>query len=339
MSTPSCLVTAVLLGCVGGGSLLGQETRYTERIEVRKVVLEVRILGRDNLPILGLTAGDFTVTVDGVKVPVETAEWITETVPYASGPTPAQAAESGVPAAQPGRVLVFLFQTDYAAGRATGLVRMSLQAKKFLDTLEPDDVIAVLSFDSHLKLRSDFTTDRAETDRAVQAAIRFGDPEPLQPRPGLALATSFDLSAARHAATLESGLLVLARALSAIPGPKSIVLFGWGMGRFSREGVTLSADYARAQHLLVAARTTIFALDITDADSHSLEVGLQTAASGTGGLYARTHLFPGVAMSRLESALAGHYELVFEAPPNTEQIRVEVAGAPASVFHRTTTAN
>ena len=34
----------------------------------------------------------------------------------------------------------------------------------------------------------------------------------------------------------------------------------------------------------------------------------------TGGFYAKTHLFPGQAMARLENALAGHYVLTFAKP-------------------------
>jgi VWFA-related protein len=339
MATSPPLAAALALAAIAAAPLAAQETRFTERVLVSKVILEVRILGRDNLPILGLTATDFAVTADGVPVPVENAEWIPETVPYSSGPTPEEAAGTGVPAARPGRLLVFLFQPDFAPGRAAGLVRMSLQADEFLDSLERDDQVAVVSFDSQLKLRSDFTLDRATTRRAIQEAIRFSKVSPLQPQPDPSLAASLDFDAARDAATMETGLLVLARALGALTGPKSLVLYGWGMGRFSREGVRLSEDYTRARHLLVAARTTVYALDITDADFHSLEIGLQAAAADTGGLYARTHLFPRLAMTRLESALAGHYELLFEAPQGTREIHVEVEGAPASVYHRSATAN
>lgn len=331
LTAPATVLSAAILSALPAAA---QQWRFSEQVVVSKVVLEVRILGRDNLPVLGLAADDFKVTTDGASVRVESAEWVPETVPFAAGPTPAEAAASGVPAAQPGRLLVFLFQTDYSPGRGPGLVRMSLRADRFLDELEHGDQVAVVSFDSHLRLRSDFTRDRAASRRAIQAAIRFGQDSPIPPGPPPSLAAAFDAGAAKDAASLESGLVVLARALGAIPGPKSIVLFGWGIGRFSREGVRLPDDYVRARHLLVAARTTVYALDVTEADFHSLEVGLQAAAADTGGLYARTHLFPEIAMTKLSSALAGHYELTFEAPLGTREIRVEVEGAPASIFHR-----
>ena len=55
---------------------------------------------------------------------------------------------------------------------------------------------------------------------------------------------------------------------------------------------------------------------MTDADYHTLEVGLEQVAADTGGFYAKTHLFPAQAMTRLEGAMAGHYVLAFEKPPS-----------------------
>ena len=49
----------------------------------------------------------------------------------------------------------------------------------------------------------------------------------------------------------------------------------------------------------------VFCLDVTDADSHTLEAGLKVTAADTGGFFVRTHLFPGQAMRRLSGALAG----------------------------------
>ena len=55
--------------------------------------------------------------------------------------------------------------------------------------------------------------------------------------------------------------------------------------------------------------TTVFSLDVTNADSHSLEVGLERVAEDTGRFYAKTHQFlPGI-MRRLRLALSGHYVL------------------------------
>ena len=62
------------------------------------------------------------------------------------------------------------------------------------------------------------------------------------------------------------------------------------------------------------ARITIFSLDVTNADYHSLEGSLANIADLTGGAYAKTHIFPGLAMERVRRAISGRYVLVFRKP-------------------------
>jgi len=76
----------------------------------------------------------------------------------------------------------------------------------------------------------------------------------------------------------------------------------------------MTPDYEPARRALQTARCSVFSLDITDADYHSLEVGLIQVAEDTGGFYAKTHLFPDQALMRLERALQGYYVLSFERP-------------------------
>jgi hypothetical protein len=79
----------------------------------------------------------------------------------------------------------------------------------------------------------------------------------------------------------------------------------------------------------------VFTLDVTDADYHSLEVGLEQVSYDTGGFYAKTHLFQAQALRRLEGALAGHYVLVLEAPrlpPGPHRLRVRLRGREGTVL-------
>ena len=77
---------------------------------------------------------------------------------------------------------------------------------------------------------------------------------------------------------------------------------------------------------------TVFSLDTTDADYHDLEFGLGRAAKDTGGFYAKTHVFPQIAIDRLERTLAGHYELEVRKPAgigsgaHTIEVRVRRKG-------------
>jgi hypothetical protein len=96
-------------------------------------------------------------------------------------------------------------------------------------------------------------------------------------------------------------------------------------------------NYGAVQRALAEARATVFSLDISDADYHSLEVGLEQVAEDTGGFYMKTHVNPGAAMSRLTEALAGYYVLTFEKPPGrrgSHHVSIGLVGRKGTVLAR-----
>jgi hypothetical protein len=95
--------------------------------------------------------------------------------------------------------------------------------------------------------------------------------------------------------------------------------------------------YEDAIAALSRARITIFTLDVTDADYHSLEDRIATLAEVTGGTYEKTHLFPGLALERVRRAIAGRYVLVFrkpEGPRGYHEVRVDLVGKKGRVLVR-----
>jgi VWFA-related protein len=287
---------------------------YSAEVEVRRVVVDARVVDSKGQPIRGLENDNFRVLVDGVPAVLDSVEWVEGAEPYSEGLTPEQATAAGTEPAPRGRLLVFFFQAGFESVRLTGHMRMKGRAIKVLDGLEPEDRVAVVSFDSHLKLRVDFTTNREQVKRAIHDAILSGKVTPLPAQPFPSLAAVFDYTAARDAGTPEKGLLVLARALRELPGNKSLVYFGWGLGHLFGHRVWMGADYARARYVLMEGRVTVYAIDVTDADYHDLEVGLERVAEDTGGFYVKTNTFPDQAVTRIAGAIAGHYVLVFTCP-------------------------
>jgi VWFA-related protein len=324
------------------------QIRFGERVEVERVVVEARAIDGAGQPLLDLTAKDFRLKVDGKVVPLESAHWIAAADPEPEPEPPPEGAttpafvvtpEPAEGEVAPGRLIVFFFQKDFEESRLTGLLKMQKTALSVLDGLARGDRAAVVSFDSHLKLRLDFTSDRETLRHVIANVILLGEARYISPGPPPSLAEHFDRERARKAASPETALLVLAEALKELPGPKTLVFVGWGMGRFdARSGsVTLDHDYGPARRTLLEARVTVFCLDVTNADYHSLEVGLQQVAEDTGGFYARTHLFPAQAMKRLAGALVGHYVLTFEKPPlprGEHAIEVQLVGRKGSVLAR-----
>jgi VWFA-related protein len=289
---------------------------YREEARVERVVVDAHVTDRRGEAIPDLTGEDFLVKVDGQRVPLESVEWVPASAPELPAAAPDSASE--LPPSPPGRLIVFFFQADYEPSRIIGLMRMSLQARRFLDSLLPTDRVAVVSYDSHLKLRQDFTSDRRKLEDALYASIRTAEPLPAAEGPFPSLARNFDFAAAKKAATPERGLFLVARALAPIPGGKSMLYFGWGLGTvggISGPNLAERRDFARALQVLAAARVNIFTLDVTDADYHSLETSLQRVSDLTGGIYQKTHIFPNLAIDRVRRAIAGRYVLVFVKPP------------------------
>jgi len=288
--------------------------RFSERVAVERVVLDLRIVDGKGRPIPDLAPTDVRVQVDGHEAVVDSLRWVSGTTPYASGLTPELAARVGVTPGPPGRLIVFFFQKDMHGSRLSGLMRMKTEARKLLDSLEPGDRVAVASFDTQLRLWTDFTDDRELLHRVVHRSVLM-ESAPAEVSPGTpSLLPAYERGAARRAASAEAALAVLGRALQPLPGTKSLAFFGWGLGRLSGGLFSMRPEYEEAQRALTDARVVVFSLDVTDADHHTLEVGLQNVAEATGGFYARTHDFPSLAMDRLEYALLGHYTLSFEKP-------------------------
>jgi VWFA-related protein len=297
----------------------GRPGSYREEARVERVIVDAHVTDEYGDPIPDLGPADFRVRVDGKPVELESADWIPADLPELPVGEALSAAPEGRPISlpAPGRLIVFFFQTDFEPSRLLGLVRMGLQARRFLEGLLPTDRVAVVSYDSHLKLRQDFTNDHRKIRDALFHAIRTGEPAPIETPDSPSIAEHFDFTAAREAATPERGLFVLARALAPIPGGKTMLFFGWGLvtiGGLGGPNLAESRDFGNALTALAAARTSIFTLDVTNADYHSLEGYLQNLSDLTGGTYQKTHIFPNLAMDRVRRAISGRYVLVFKKP-------------------------
>ncbi|HEX9150141.1 MAG TPA: hypothetical protein VF958_13340 [Thermoanaerobaculia bacterium] len=312
---------------------------YVEEARVERVVIDAHVTYDDGEPIRDLVAADFVVRVDGKRVPLESVEWVAASEPESAAVKPGEITWGETPslpepvlAYPPGRVIVLFYQTNYEPVRSTGFLRMAQYTDHFLETLLETDRVAVVSFDSHLKLRQDFTNSRQKIRDAMLSCLKTAEPGRIEPGPFPSLARNFDYAAAKKAVTPERGLDLVARALEPIPGGKTMLFFGWGLGTIG--GLTGPIpkeikEYHRALQSLSAARVNIFTLDITDADYHTLEGRLVGVSDATGGTYQKTHLFPQAALDRVTRAISGRYVIVFvkpNLPRGAHGVEVTLAG-------------
>ena len=336
---PARVALPALLVCASAALAARQDQqrpRFTERVDVGRVLVDARVLAPGGDPIRGLAPDDFRVRIDGEDVRVESAQWIEGgEVDRDGAPLASTGLLGALEAPRPGRLIVFLVQKDFEPSRLSGLMRMLIRARAFLDTFTPDDRVAVVSFDDHLKIWVDFTGDLERVRRIFQRGILLERPGPVGGSPEPSLVARLDPAKAKKAYSMEQALLDLADALEPLPGAKTLVLIGHGWGRLSGSTLLFDKEYGPAVEAFQAGRVTVFAFDTTNADYHTLEAGLISVAEDTGGFFERTHLFPGRALDRLAGALAGHYVLFVEkptAPVGYHRIDVELTRVKGTVM-------
>ena len=346
------ILFALALAFLQEESRASQKTGVRENVRVDRVVVDAYVIDTRGDPISSLTTADFRLRVDGRNVPIESAEWIAadqpEVEPNAAPSLASTFSESlrvqPDPRAEqispPGRLFILFFQTDLAqATRATGLLRIAFWARRFVETLLPTDRVAVVSFDSHLKLRQDFTTDREKLVVAIHDAIRTGAPGPSEPQAVPSLVPNFDFEAARLAVTPEKAIAIVARAAAPIVGAKSMIYFGYGLrtiGGLMGPNPRDSHDLAEALPAVGHARISIFTVDTPTVD-HTLARTLVGLADVTGGFYQKAAFPPDLVLDRVLRATSGRYVIVFKKPDlprGSHTIELSLAGRPGRVLSK-----
>jgi len=332
------------------------EPTYEEAIDVSLLTMVVRVVDTWGNPILGLEPADFRVRLGRADVPVVALDWVAlggelpaigaeqEAVREAesAGADPSASAQDRSASAshaggEPGRLIVVFVQADLTPSRISGQMRLRPHTGELLAGLQARDRVAVVSFDSHLKLWQDFASDAGATRAAIDEAMLFSPERDVAVAEPLSFARHFDRAAARLAASPERALELVARALEPLPGEKVILYLGWGMGRFDGSGVHMTPAYGPAVRALHAANSSVFVLDVTSADSHSLEVGLQAVAEATGGAYFSTFRMPALATATLGRALSGYYVLTLDHAAlgdDAGRLRVELRRRQGTVLTR-----
>lgn len=319
---------------------VSEKGKVQERVTVDRVVVTGRVIDRFANPIPGLTAGDFRLRVDGREAAIETVEWIPGRRQPGEKPVPAETppgnAEETALAAPP-RLTVLLFQWEIAGQKDVGFVRMMRQAKRFVDSAGADDRIAVFGFGSSLRLLQDFTADHAAVEEAIQKIRSLSWRGRADEAGGPTLSAA--ASGCGRTDSIEKALLCIGNALAQLPGPKSMLFFGWTAAT-TRE--TWRDEYPAILDAIGRAETSVSVLDVSDGRRYSrkpvLLGSLKSLASDTGGVYNETFDFPDLARQRVERSLEGYYELVFRDPAlarGWHQVEVELIGRPGTpLFHR-----
>lgn len=321
---------------------------FLDEITVALTTVDLRVVAKNGNPITGLIPQDLRVRIGKQEVPVTALDWISPSPrsERAASPTrlPERSEASAMPpppTASPQRdsLKVLFVQADFEPTRMRGQMKLLPLVEELLDGLPPGDQVAIVTFDSHLRLWRDFTRDRKLLKQTLFDAIRPGG-YPVRrtsERSHPSLADHLDFRAAKDAAETERALLVVAEALEKIPGKKDMIFLGWGLGILRSGAVHMTADYKPAVAALERADVTVNVLDVTEADWHSLEVGLKNVAEHTGGTYQRTYHFASQATHRLSRMFAGHYILTIDrsaVPGARGDLKIQLVERSGEVLYR-----
>lgn len=176
--------TAFLLCSLATASLAGaQGTAQPQapvfRAGVDLVSVDVTALDGNGRQVTDMAAGDFQVEVDGNRRTVSTLEYVrladplrTVTTSTAPPPVPDPFSSSNAKGAPRGRLIVLLIDQGNIR---TGAARPAMNsAKKFVDTLTPEDRVAVVAIPSPGEL-VDFTTNHDKVREALLRVVGNAD--------------------------------------------------------------------------------------------------------------------------------------------------------------------
>jgi VWFA-related protein len=284
--------------------------KAAETIEVSRIVIDAHVLDPDSQLVTNLTSDDFIVRVDGKQAKIETVEWVNE-LPSEMVETDEKGVEiSRTPQPAPGRLFVYYVQTEFARNspRVMGEMAVVRAIRKYIDLLQVNDRVAILQFDSHLKLRLDFTGDHRQIEEAFARVLLIDEPPPPPAVPSPSLASLLDRDQMRITYSDEKALTLLAHALGKIDGAKKVILFGWGLDTADSR-MNVSPRVVLAAGELAAARATLYSFNF--GLGGRMRFGMQEVAEDTGGFYSPLSRN---GFERLRALLQGHYEIEVRDP-------------------------
>jgi hypothetical protein len=296
-----------------------EQAPFGETIYVVRYALDVRVITADGRAIDDLQAEDFRVKIGDQVAHVESATWVplgtprrpqSRVVDLEFGDDPDEVF-AALDAESTSRSIILLVQTDVQRqnDRVLGQMKFNYLADDILEHLGPQDRVAVLSHDSHLKFRLDFTTDHEKIRKAVRDSLFTDVPPPPDPATdGPTLATLLDPKEMKRAAHAEAALLVLSKAMHEIEGEKVMIFAGWGVGEMQgRAGFQLKHEWSEAVARLRDENVPVISLHT--GFGGGLATGLAMTASATGGLYDDATGLGDQVVRRVAGVLAGYYAL------------------------------
>jgi VWFA-related protein len=330
MKTVRTLALSLLALSLAGAAAAQQEEpqgQFGERIEVNEVLLDVLVTDARGNVIVGLGKDDFVVKEDGKPVDLTGVTFYSNRRLVESSQAVAQ---KGITVDQvpEDRYFILFFEDQKAtAQEAPRLLSQQMEAAKrakgWVDgELLPNDWVAVVSYDTKLKVQQDFTHDRRALVRGIDDAIKAKDPEGNYPSritaegPSLLKGLPKGKELRKETGTIFDALRLISEATGNIRGRKNLLLFTYGLpgrtdsfGQFVPDKVHFEPTVRALNDNNVAAYT----VDITPPGTeHTLSDSLNSMANETGGRYFFNVTNFSTPLDQISQENSGYYLLSYQ---------------------------
>ncbi|MEM8993647.1 MAG: hypothetical protein AAGF23_02520 [Acidobacteriota bacterium] len=310
---------------------------FSDEIMVEILTVHLRVLDPYGQPVEDLAPEDVVATIGQTPVPVTAVDYYDYAAVRGAPEFPESfdeverraLLELVAPEPPPRKVVIVMqigghdvayLEPSYVRGHQQSLPGIGA----LIDSLAPQDWVALLAYDVKLKVWSDFTQDHAAVKALLPETIGFATPPPARAdTDGPSLQRWIRPGRFEDATNPGLAMATIADGLGRMPGDKDIIYVGWDVG-----------GHHMTLRELLRSEVRVSVLDVTQADGHLLAVGLKTMATATGGTYESIFRWPRRAPRRIARSIAGHHTVTLDMEAvrsATGTLRIEVPDRDVAV--------
>jgi len=316
-------ITVTLLLAASTAVAQQQTGKFGEKVDVNLVLLDAVVTDSRGNQILGLDKDDFVVKENGVAQPIDSVDYFTNRQLLNE---PEQKAAFKVERVHDQRYFVFFF--DKPNNGATFFDRLSLARRAVKDfirnQMKSTDLAAVVVHDVRLKVYSDFTSNKQQLERAVDATATWGrgitTSNAASDTPSILRADSSRMI--DETGTVYEALQLLGDRLRPVRARKDIVLFSVGileLGDEIRGGMVVSTSryYEPMIRALNRADVTVYPVSLLEDPGQPpfVHQALERIAADTNGQYFRYNTSFTPALKQIDKLSNGYYLISYYTKP------------------------
>ena len=305
-------------------ALPGFAQQFEEKIDVNAVLLDVIVTDNKGNQILGLSKDDFVVKENGVAQEVDSVDYFTNRQLLDSREANAPFKVEQV---REDRYFIFFFDKPEDPGVLFDqLTQARAAVRDFIrEEMKETDLVAIAGHDVRLKVWSDFTSDKAALERALDESARFGKGQLKAAGEGPSILRNVDSALmTNRTGSVYEALDVLADSLRPIRARKNLVLFSPGIvdiGETVRHGMVVSRSryLDPALQSLNAANVSVYSAqlqrptEIDVATTPYFHQRLTELANATGGEYFQFGASFKPVVKKVEQTNAGYYLVTYRS--------------------------